>query len=125
MGMAESYDAGDDHLIDYSYEDDGADETESYIIEFQDVDEAIAFAEGQWPDQKLDAIESMLMIQAEELEEGDAWLCMIGVCDICGEEEVNFLPAVVFEDEITGIECFNCGNMSLYPKEVEVGDDEG
>lgn len=89
-----------------------------YISEFTTVDEAIAFAKEYWPDQDLDTIESMLEINTE-LDENKNWLLMIGICDICGAEEVTFIPAAVFEDEITGIECFNCGNMSVYPKEQE------
>lgn len=89
-----------------------------YISEFTTVDEAIAFAKNYWPDQDLDTIESMLEID-KELDKNKEWLLMIGVCDICGAEDVTFLPAAVFEYEITGIECPQCGNISVYPKEQE------
>jgi len=92
-----------------------------YITDFRNVDEAIAFARMYWPDQSLDAAESMRTIQVNELKEGAGWSCMIGVCDICKAEGVTFLPSCIFEDEITGVECFNCGNFSFYPKEEEDG----
>jgi len=89
-----------------------------YITEFTTVEDAIAFAKKYWSDQELDAIKSMREIDTE-LGENKNWLCIIGVCDICGAEELNFAPACIYEDEITGVECFNCGNMSMYPKEQE------
>jgi len=89
-----------------------------YISEFQDVEKAIVFAKKYWPDQALDAIESMREINTE-LDADKRWLVMIGICDICGAEELNFAPACIFEDGISDIECFNCGNMSVYPKEQE------
>jgi len=89
-----------------------------YISEFQNVEEAISFAKEYWPEQELDAIESMRKINTE-LDEDKTWLVMIGVCDICGTEEINFAPGCIYEDGIVGIECFNCGNMSIFPKEQE------
>lgn len=89
------------------------------ITNFQDVDEAIAFAKEVWPYQDLDAIRSMRAIQAKELKKGAGWLCMIGVCDICGTDAINFIPACIYDDGISAVECFNCGNMSVYPKEQE------
>lgn len=92
---------------------------ELYITDFQNVDEAITFAKKYWFNQDLAAIKEMQAIQAEKLEEGAGWSCMIGICDICREGQVTFLPTCIFEDEITGVECFNCKNMSVYPKEKE------
>jgi len=116
--MAPSY-PSDEELLNIHFEDEDDDRIDAVlcIIDFENVDEAIAFALEHWPDQAAKNIETMRVIQAEELEEGDAWLCMTGVCDICGAEGTNFLPAAVFEDEIVGTECFCCGNMSMYPKE--------
>jgi len=90
-----------------------------YLTDFENVNEAIAFAIEAFPNQSLDAIDEMLTIQAEDLEDGAGWSCMIGVCDICKAEGVTFLPSCVLEDEITGVECFSCGNFSFYPKEAE------
>ena len=89
-----------------------------YISEFATVEDAIAFAKKYWPDQGLDAIESMLEID-KELDENKNWLVIIGVCDICGAEDITFAPAEIYDNEITGIECPQCGNMSVYPKEQE------
>lgn len=89
-----------------------------YISEFTTVDEAITFVKECWSGQDLDAIESMLEID-KELGENKNWLAIIGVCDICGVEEMTFAPACIYDDEITGIECPQCGNMSVYPKEQE------
>lgn len=89
-----------------------------YITEFTTVEQAIAFAKKYWPNQELDAIESMREINTG-LDENKKWFLMIGVCDICGAEDITFMPAAVFEYEITGIECPQCGNFSVYPKEQE------
>lgn len=91
------------------------------ITDFQDVNEVIAFANKYFPrDDRV--IESMRKINAI-LDGNKRWLCMIGVCDICGLEEIYFMPACIFENEISGVECSGCGNMSIYPKEEEVDDE--
>ena len=89
-----------------------------YISEFANVEQAIAFANKYWPHQKLEAPEEMREIDAG-LDENKKWLLIIGICDICGAEDVTFAPAEIYGDEITGIECPRCGNMSMYPKEQE------
>lgn len=94
-----------------------------YITDFRNVEEAIAFARRFWPNQDLEAIKSMQAIQTEFLKEGAGWSCMIGVCDICREEQITFMPTCRLQDDITGIECANCGNMSVYPKEKEAEDE--
>lgn len=119
----------DEELLNIRFEDEEDDEdygtdAELCLIEFQNVNEAIAFARDFWPNQDAGVISTMLAIQAEDLEEGDGWLCMESVCDICGEAEIDFLPAIIFEDGIVGQECFNCGNWSMYPAELNVCDED-
>lgn len=99
-------------------------EPKLYIIDFINVEEAIVFAKEQWPDQDLEAVEVMRAIQVEELGENDGWSCIVGVCDICGVEGVNFLPSLIYAEGVVGIECFNCGNMSFYPMEQKEGCDD-
>lgn len=88
-----------------------------YITEFATANEAIAFAIQYW-DENLEAIQAIRNEDAE-LDGNKEWLCFIGVCDICKTEGVYFMPACVYEDGIVGVECSECGNMSLYPKEAE------
>jgi len=90
------------------------------ITDFRDIDEAIIFAKKFWPDQNSDAIRSMQIIQIRDLKVGAGWSCMISVCDICGKKQITFIPTCNFENEITGIKCADCGNMSVYPKEEEI-----
>ena len=87
------------------------------ITRFQNVDKMINFAETFFP-KDIKAIDSMRKIDVE-LNENKKWLCMIGVCDICGEEGINFMPACIFDNGISGVECPNCRNMSVYPKEED------
>jgi len=89
-----------------------------YISEFQTVEDAIRFAKTYWPNQDSDFIALMLEINTE-LDEDKTWLIVIGICDICGAEEITFVPTCIYENGIVGIECFNCGNMSIFPKEQE------
>ena len=88
-----------------------------YITEFANVEDAIVFA-NKFVGIDSDAIEALKETTAE-LDDDKRWLFMIGVCDICGAEELSFVPAVIFEDEISAVECSECGNMSIYPKEAE------
>lgn len=93
-------------------------ESQLYIIDFQDVDEAVDFAKETFPDSM--AYKTML----EENEDGEAWVCVIGVCDICERESVFFAPACIYDEEIIPVECSDCGNKSVYPMEMKEGDYE-
>lgn len=88
------------------------------IIELADVDEAIELANEQWPHLENYA-ESMREINSK-LDEDKGWLCILGVCDICGAKEAHFIPACAFSSRVNGIECPGCGNMSVFPQEVDV-----
>ena len=46
----------------------------------------------------------------------EAWLFVEGICDVCGKEQMFFIPASAYEDEILGVECSECENMSVFPK---------
>ena len=47
----------------------------------------------------------------------EAWVCVLGICDICKRKSTFFAPAAIYEDGISGVECFGCGNMGVYPTE--------
>lgn len=82
-----------------------------YILEFNTVDEAVNFAKETFP--KSIVYETM----HEENKCNEAWICVLAVCDICKYKSVFFAPAEIYEDGISGVECSECGNMSVYPKE--------
>lgn len=80
------------------------------ILEFNSVEEAIEFAKEINPE----SIIYKTMLDEDDVED---WIFVLAVCDICGAKDCFFAPAGIYDDGITGCECFNCGNMSIYPKE--------
>ena len=86
-------------------------DTNHYILWFENADEAIAFAKDTFPESI--AYKSIL----EENEDDEAWICVLGFCDICSHKSIFFAPAEIYDKEISGTECSRCGNMSVYPQE--------
>lgn len=87
-----------------------------YILHFSDVEEAIEFAnECKFSDRSDDL--------RKESEGDEAWICVLGLCDICSETLIFFAPAVIYDEDITGVECSNCHNQSVYPKEGSFDDE--
>ena len=66
-------------------------------------------------------IDEVIANLREEIKEAidDRWFCVIGVCDICSEEDMFFIPAEAYDKGIVGCECAVCGNQSVFPKEEE------
>ena len=84
---------------------------ELLILKFDTVQEAVEFAKEIDP--KSIAYEVMFDID----QDNEVWLLVLGICDICNQKDMFFIPAIAFEDGIEGCECINCGNKSVYPKE--------
>lgn len=85
-----------------------------YIIDFETVETAVDFAKENWP-------ESMAWEEMYAENEGnEAWVCVIGVCDICKWKNVFFAPACIYDSGVSGVECPECENMSVYPVEEEI-----
>lgn len=80
------------------------------ILEFNTAQEAVNFAKEINP-------ESDLYLSIYDIAPNEAWLFILGLCDICKAKDCFFIPASAMEDEIFGCECKNCGNMSVYPQE--------
>lgn len=91
------------------------------IIEFENGQEAIEFSNEMWPNLNLP---ERVIDNSYDLRSDQEWLFVIGLCDICSNIQMFFIPAIVFEDGITACECDDCGNMSVYPEELEESDDE-
>ena len=87
------------------------------IIRFETVDEAFSYAQETLCFTTNAAYEAMM-----EVAPNNAWLCVLGLCDICSSKQIFFIVEDAFEDDIVGCECANCGNMSVYP--VELDDEE-
>jgi hypothetical protein len=83
------------------------------IVEFIDADDAVKFAKEQWPDR--DNWKQIL----SERQGNEPWIIVCGLCDICNNEMMFFAPAEIYKDDIGGVECSVCNNMSVYPKEME------
>ena len=87
-------------------------DTNHLILKFENVDEAVCFAHEMWPDST--AYELMY----EENQEDEAWICVLAICDICKQKSTFFASAKIYDDEVIGCECSNCGNKSVYPQEI-------
>lgn len=87
------------------------------ILNFNTVEEAVEFAKEINPEST--AYETML----DENRGDEDWLCVLAVCDICNRQSIFFASAEIYEDEITAVECKECGNMSVYPKEGNFEDE--
>lgn len=82
-----------------------------YIVDFETVESAIDFAK------ELNPKSTAWELVYEENEGDEPWICVLGKCDICGYTIIFFAPAIIYEDGISGVECSECGNMSIYPTE--------
>ena len=82
-----------------------------WIIDLRDVEDAVELALEINPDST--AYEEMYKVN----EGGEPWICVLGRCDICGYTVIFFAPAAIYEGGITGSECGDCGNYSVYPQE--------
>jgi len=82
-----------------------------YILKFDGIEDAVDFAKETFPESKV--YETMY----DENENNEAWICVLAICDICNHNSIFFAPAEIYNEEIIGVECSNCGNMSVYPKE--------
>ena len=81
------------------------------ILKFENADEAVMFA-------KEIQVKNDAWKDIYEANEGDEeWVCVLGACDICSRKNMFFAPAEIYSDGISGVECRECGNMSVYPKE--------
>jgi len=80
------------------------------ILEFDTTKEAADFLKSIDP-------ESNSYLNLYDIEPYGRWLFIKGVCDICGEEQIFFIPASAYEEAMVGSECSNCGNMSVFPEE--------
>ena len=91
------------------------------MIELKDENYAIELACTFNGSDSSNIAEAILEVSDElkRLNEDRRWFCIIGVCDICGWECVDFLPAVYYKDGIVGLECDECKNISIYPKEAD------
>jgi len=86
-------------------------DTNYYIFKFDNVNKVVEFCKETFPD-------STAYIEILEENEGnEAWICVLGICDICNHKNCFFAPACIYESEIVGVECGECGNMSVYPQE--------
>lgn len=84
---------------------------EPWIINLRDVDDAKDLALQINPN-------SIAYKEMYKINEGnEPWICVLGRCDICSYKEIFFAPAIIYQDDIAGVECGDCGNMSVYPQE--------
>ena len=88
------------------------------MVEFKSVEEAIRFISDYWAGFE-EAPEIMREVDTE-LDKDKRWLFIMGRCNICGYECQTFIPACAFEDGVTGMECDDCGLMSVYPRGLEI-----
>lgn len=86
------------------------------ILEFDTVDEAVSFAKEIDP-------ESNFYEDLYSIAPNETWLFVLAVCDICKRNSIFFAPAEIYEDGISAVECKECGNMSVYPKEGSFEDE--
>lgn len=92
-------------------------ENNEWIIDLVDIEDAVELALEINPDLVGYAYEAMYLVNEELDKDNEPWICVIGRCDICGQDMVFFAPVAIYENEIIGVECSNCGNMSVYPQE--------
>lgn len=87
-------------------------DTDHLILWFENADEAVAFAKD------IDAKDYEWKEIYEDNKGDEAWIYVLAVCDICRRKSSFFAPAEIYkDDEITAVECKECRNMSVYPKE--------
>ena len=91
---------------------------EEYILRFNNVEEAICFVKEIRPDST--AWKEMLL----ENEGEETWICVLAICDICMRHSMFFAPSCIYDGGIAGVECSECGNMSVYPKEGSFEDED-
>ena len=88
-------------------------DTGHYILWFENADEAVTFAKEL-------EVKNILCIEGDIYEENkgnEAWICVLAICDICKRQSIFFASTEIYENGISGIECRECGNMSVFPKE--------
>lgn len=89
------------------------------ILEFDTVEEAVEFAKEINPK----STTCKIMLDENLYPANTSWMFVLGICDICGSKDCFFAPATNYDDGISGEECSNCSNMSLYPKEGSFEDE--
>lgn len=85
------------------------------IVDFENVQDAVNFAKETWPDS--DMFQTMLNTN----KGNEPWIGVASECDICKFKCIFFAPAAIYDDEIKGAECSECGCMTLYPEELNDG----
>lgn len=84
---------------------------ELFILRFENVEEAIKFAKE---------IQPRTLVWKDirfENKDNEPWICVLAICDICNHKSIFFAPAEIYNEEIIGSECSECGNKSVYPEE--------
>lgn len=92
-------------------------DTDHLILWFENADEAVAFAKD------IEIVNCAWEEIYKENRGDEAWIYVLAICDICKERTAFFVPAEIYEDGISAIECFECGNMSVYPEEGNWNDE--
>ena len=75
---------------------------------FNNADEVIHFIKNAFGED-LNAVKAI-----REIDRGYSWCFVTGRCDICGVASMSVIPAC---GNVCGMECVECGNMSVYPSE--------
>ncbi|HDY86885.1 MAG TPA: hypothetical protein ENH82_02080 [bacterium] len=92
-------------------------EHEPWILDLENIFDAINFAKEIWPES--DEFANLLGTMQDTNTGNESWICVVGRCDICSQDMVFFAPSAIYDDGIIGVECCNCESMSVYPQERE------